>query len=70
MTETDAEKAYVNAICAVAHIAFTRVTARMVAEPPMAALCHRSASADVVASIVRSDCYRLERQLPGGIRTR
>ena len=31
---------------------------------------HRSASVDVVASINRSDCYRLERQLPGGIRTR
>ena len=26
--------------------------------------------ADVVTSFVRSDCYRLERQLPGGIRTR
>ena len=35
-----------------------------------AALCHRSASTDVVASTIRSDCYRLERQLPGGIRTR
>ena len=23
-----------------------------------------------VASIIRSDCYRLERQMPGGIRTR
>ena len=33
-------------------------------------LCRRSASADVVTSFVRSDCYRLERQLPGGIRTR
>ena len=32
--------------------------------------CRRSASADVVTSFVRSDCYRLERQLPGGIRTR
>ena len=30
----------------------------------------RSASDDVVTSIIRSDCYRLERQLPGGIRTR
>ena len=50
--------------------AFTRVAARVLAEPPKAALCHRSASADVVTSIVRSDCYRLERQLPGGIRTR
>ena len=50
--------------------AFTRVVARVVAEPPRAALCRRSASADVVTSIVRSDCYRLERQLPGGIRTR
>jgi len=51
-------------------MAFTRVAARMVAEPPRAALCRRSASVDVVTSIVRSDCYRLERQLPGGIRTR
>ena len=31
---------------------------------------HRSASVHVVASIDRSDCYRPERQLPGGIRTR
>ena len=31
---------------------------------------HRSASDDVVTSTIRSDCYRLERQLPGGIRTR
>ena len=46
------------------------VAARVVAEPPWAALCRRSASADVVASIVRPDCYRLERQLPGGVRTR
>ena len=30
----------------------------------------KSASADVVTFIVRSDCFRLERQLPGGIRTR
>ena len=50
--------------------AFIRIAARVVAEPPKAALCRRSASADVVTSIVRSDCYRLERQLPGGIRTR
>ena len=48
--------------------AFTRVVACVVAEPPEAALCHRSASDDVVTSIIRSDCYRLERQLPGGIR--
>ena len=48
--------------------AFARATARMVAGPPKAALRHQSASADVVTSIVRSDCYRLERQLPGGIR--
>ena len=46
------------------------LAARMVTEPPEAALCHRSASDDVVTSIIRSDCYRLERQLPGGIRTR
>ena len=50
--------------------AFNVVAARVVAEPPKAVLWRRSASADVVASIVRSDCYRLERQLPGGIRTR
>ena len=50
--------------------AFTRVVACVVAEPPEAALCHRSASDDVVTSIIRSDCYRLERQLPGGVRTR
>ncbi len=31
---------------------------------------HRSASVHVVASIDRSDCDRLERRLPGGIRTR
>ena len=37
------------------------VADRVVAEPPRAALCHRSASADVVTSIVRPDCYRLER---------
>ena len=42
----------------------------MVAEPPKAALLHRSASGHVVASITRSDCFRLERQLPGGVRTR
>ena len=30
----------------------------------------RSASNDVVTSFIRPDCYRLERQLPGGIRTR
>ena len=30
----------------------------------------RSASDDIVTSTVRSDCYRLERQFPGGIRTR
>ena len=31
---------------------------------------HRSASNHVVTSMIRSDCYRLERQLPGGVRTR
>ena len=52
---------------AAACAAFTRVVACVVAEPP---LCHRSASDDVVTYTIRSDCYRLERQLPGGIRTR
>ena len=46
------------------------LAARAVTEPPRAALFHRSASDDVVTSIIRSDCYRLERQLPGGVRTR
>ena len=50
--------------------AFTHVAARMLAEPPKAALFHRSASNHVVTSVIRSDCYRLERQLPGGVRTR
>ena len=49
-----------------ARSAFNPVPARVVAEPPTTAHCRRSASDDVVASIVRSDCYRLERQLPGG----
>ena len=31
---------------------------------------YQSASAHVVTSTNRSGCYRLERQLPGGIRTR
>ena len=46
------------------------LAARMVTEPPEATLFHRSASNDVVTAIIRSDCYRLEQQLPGGIRTR
>ena len=37
---------------------------------PQAILLHRSASVQFVASLHRSDCFRLERQLPGGIRTR
>ena len=47
-----------------------RVVACTLAEPPKAALFHRSASVRVVTSSNRSDCYRLERQLPDGIRTR
>ena len=50
--------------------AFTGVAARMVAEAALGGPLRRSASDDVVTSIIRSDCYRLERQLPGGIRTR
>ena len=50
--------------------AFTRVAARMVAKPSIDGPFPRSASNDVVTSIIRSDCYRLERQLPDGIRTR
>ncbi len=40
------------------------------AEPPKAVLLHRSASVRVVTSSNRPDCYRLERQLPGGFRIR
>ena len=50
--------------------AFTRVAARIVAEPPRAALLLRSASGHVVASITRSVCFRPERHLPRGVRTR
>ena len=39
--------------------AFTRVAACVLAEPPEAALLHRSASVPVVTSNDRSDCYRL-----------
>ena len=46
------------------------VVACTLAEPPKAARLHRSASARFVTSSNRSDCYRLERQLPGGVRTR
>ena len=52
---------------AAAYSEFTRVVACVVAEPP---LCHRSASDNVVTSTIRSDCYLMERQFPGGIRTR
>ena len=37
---------------------------------PEAILLHRSASVQFVTSLHRSDCFRLEQQLPGGIRTR
>ena len=36
----------------------------------LATLRHRSASVQFVTSLHRSDCFRLERQLPGGFRTR
>ena len=49
---------------------FTRVPARMFAEPPYAALCHQSASVHVVASMARPGCYQPERQLLDGFRTR
>ena len=55
--------------CFEACSAFTRVAARNVAESPEATRC-RSASVEVVTSFNRSDRYRLERQLPGGTRTR
>ena len=47
------------------------LAACMVAEPPEAALfCIGVLQTNVVTSTIRSDCYRLERQLPGGVRTR
>ena len=58
------------------HYPFSRPARRSLALRPAGSLSrlrdpsHRSASVHVVASIDRSDCYRLERQLPGGIRTR
>ena len=36
----------------------------------MVTLSHRSASVQFVTSLNCSDCYRLERQLPDGFRTR
>ena len=50
--------------------AFTRVAARTVAQAALGGLLHRSASIGCLPSISRSDCDRLERQWPGGIRTR
>ena len=49
--------------------AFTRVAAHMLAESPMATRFIEVASHDLVTSFVRSDCYRLERQLPCVVRT-
>ena len=52
---------------------FTRVPARMLAEPPKApkaALCHQGASDPIVASMIRPGCYQPERQLLDGFRTR
>ena len=48
----------------------SQVTACGFAESPNATLWHRSASVQFVTSLNRSDCYRLERQLPGGFRIR
>ena len=57
-------------MCFEACSAFTRVPARMVAEPPRAALCRQSASVHFVTSVNRPGCYQPERQLLGGVRTR
>ena len=46
---------------------FTRVMACALPEPPVAALFPRSASVRIVTSVYRTEYYRLERQLPGGI---
>ena len=57
-----------------ARSAFTRVAACTLAEPPEAALFHRSASVRFVTSTDCSDCYRLERTTcraglsPAGVR--
>ena len=48
--------------------AFTHVTACMLAKSPMATLYTRGFG-DLVTSITAPNCYRLERQLPGGFRT-
>ena len=51
--------------------AFNRINAaHVVAEPPRAALCRRSASCRCRYLHRPLRSYRLERQLPGGIRTR
>ena len=48
--------------------AFTRVTARMVAEPPEAVLCRRSASADYAELSIVQSIFRLAaRRRPAGI---
>ena len=39
-------------------------------KPQLTCLCHRSASVQLVTSLHRSDCFRLERPLPDGVRTR
>ena len=44
--------------------AFAHAVACGLAESPKATLWHRSASVHIVASMNRSDCYRLERQCP------
>ena len=55
---------------------FSKPARRSLSLPPacslsrLATLFHRSASAQVVTSPSRSDCSRLERQLPDGVRTR
>jgi hypothetical protein len=48
---------------------FTFVTACVLAESPMVILLHQRASPNRASFLDCSDCYWLERKLPGGVRT-
>ena len=48
---------------------FTCVTAYALAESPKVTLLHQRASPNRISFLDCSDCYWLERKLPGGIRT-
>jgi hypothetical protein len=48
---------------------FTCITAYVLAESPTVTLLHQRASPNRVSFLDCSDCYWLERKLPGGLRT-